>query len=136
MKEVFYTVTGVFGSAFTYFMGGSDALVVVLSVFLAVDWLMGIVVAMVFKNSTKTKSGGLNSTVGFKGLCRKFFILMLVGVAHQLDTIMGVQVLRGGVIVAFISNETISIIENAGLMGITIPKVLKEAIDILNEREV
>lgn len=136
MREVFYTVMTVIGSALSYFIGGVDTMFIVLCVFLLVDYISGIIVASVFKNSTKTDTGKLNSAVSFKGLCKKFFVVILVGVAHLLDVVLDTNFIRGGVVVAFISNEIISIIENAGLMGIPIPATLKKAIDILQDKEV
>lgn len=136
MREMFYTSMLAIGSALSYFIGGVDTMFVVLCVFLLVDYISGIIVASVFKKSTKTESGKLNSAVSFMGLCKKFFVIILVGVAHLLDVVLGTNFIRGGVVVAFISNETISIIENAGLMGIPIPCQLEKAIDILQDREV
>ena len=135
MREMFYTIMLSIGSALTYFIGGVDTMFVVLCVFLLVDYISGIIVALVFKNSVKTESGKLNSSVSFKGLCKKLFVLALVGVSHLLDIVLGTNFVRGGVMLAFISNETISIIENAGLMGIPIPAPLKKAIDVLQDRE-
>lgn len=135
MREMFYTIMLSIGSALSYFIGGVDTMFIILCVFLLVDYITGLIVAIVFKNSTKTESGKLNSAVSFKGLCKKFFVVVLVGVAHLLDVALGTNFIRGGVVVAFISNETISIVENAGLMGIPIPKPLRKAIDILQERE-
>lgn len=136
MREIFYTIMLTIGSAFSYFIGGADTMFVVLCVFLAIDYVSGIVVACVFKKSTKTQTGKLNSMVSFKGLCKKIFVVILVGVSHLLDVVLNTNFIRGGVIVGFISNETISIIENAGLMGIPIPAPLQKAIDILQDREV
>lgn len=136
MREMFYTVMMTIGSSLSYFFGGVDTMFIVLCVFLMIDYISGVIVASVFKNSTKTESGKLNSAVSFKGLCKKFFVVILVGVAHLLDVVLDTNFIRGGVVVAFISNETISIIENAGLMGIPIPAPLQKAIDILQDREV
>ena len=135
MREMFYTIMAGIGSALSYFIGGVDTMFVVLCVFLTVDYISGVIVAVVFKNSTKTETGKLNSSVSFKGLCKKIFVIVLAGVANFLDIALGTNFIRGGVIVAFISNEIISIIENAGLMGIPIPSVLRKSIDILQERE-
>ena len=135
MREMFYTIMLSVGSALSYFIGGVDTVFIVLCLFLLIDYISGVIVAVVFKNSTKTETGKLNSSVSFKGLCKKFFVIVLVGVAHLLDIALGTNFIRGGVIVAFISNETISIIENVGLMGIPIPSALRKAIDILQERE-
>ena len=135
MREKFYAIMAGVGSTLSYFIGGVDTMFIVLCVFLLVDYISGVIVALVFKNSTKTETGKLNSSVSFKGLCKKLFVVVLVGVAHLLDIALGTNFIRGGVVVAFISNETISIIENAGLMGIPIPNVLQKAIDVLQERE-
>lgn len=135
MRETFYTIMATVGSILSYFIGGVDTMFTVLCVLLLVDYISGIIVAVVFKNSTKTESGKVNSMVSFRGLCKKFFVVALVGVANLLDISLGTNFIRGGVVVAFISNETISIIENAGLMGIPIPNALKKAIDVLQERE-
>lgn len=135
MREFFYTCMLTIGSAISYFIGGVDTMFLVLCVFLAIDYISGIIVACVFKNSTKTESGKLNSSVSFKGLCKKIFVVILVGVSHLLDLVLCTDFIRGGVVTAFIANETISIIENAGLMGIPIPAPLKKAIDILTDKE-
>lgn len=135
MREMFYTIMLTIGSALSYFIGGVDTMFIVLCVFLVLDYISGIIVAGVFKKSAKTESGKLNSVVSFKGLCKKLFVVILVGMAHFLDIVLDTNFIRGGVVVAFISNETISIIENAGLMGIPIPGPLRKAIDILQDRE-
>ena len=135
MREMFYTIMMAIGSGLSYFFGGVDTMFIVLCVFLLIDYVSGLIVASVFKNSPKTETGKLNSSASFKGLCKKFFVVILVGVAHFLDMVLDTNFIRGGVIVVFISNETISMIENAGLMGIPVPNVLLKAIDILNERE-
>lgn len=135
MRDLYFTVMAIAGSALSYFFGGVDTMFIILCVFLGVDYISGIIVAMVFKKSTKTETGKLNSSVSFKGLLKKLFVICLVGVANLLDIALGTNFIRGGVIVAFISNETISIIENAGLMGIPIPVALQKAIEILSERE-
>lgn len=135
MSKVFFTITAILGSALSYFFGGVDTMFIILCVFLAVDYISGIIVASVFKASAKTETGKLNSSVSFRGLIKKVFVVCLVGVANLLDVALDTNFIRGGVIVAFVTNETISIIENAGLMGIPIPVVLRKAIEILSERE-
>lgn len=135
MREMFYTIMMCVGSVMSYFIGGVDTMFIVLCIFLLVDYISGVIVAAVFKNSSKTETGKLNSSVSFKGLCKKFFVLVIIGVANLLDIALGTNFIRGGVILTFISNETISIIENAGLMGIPIPMALRKGIDILQERE-
>jgi len=95
---------------------------------------MGLIVAGIFRNSPKTQSGALESRVGWKGLCRKCVTLLFVLVAYRLDIIIGVNYIRNAVIIGFVANELISIVENAGLMGIPLPPVLNSAIDILTKK--
>lgn len=135
MKETVCGILGVIGSAVVHYFGGIDTVLIVLCVFMALDYISGIVVATVFKKSPKTESGKVKSSASLKGLFKKLFMLLLVGVAHLLDIVLGINFIRSGLVIAFVANETISIIENAGLMGIPIPKVLRDAIEILNEQE-
>lgn len=99
-----------------------------------VDYVTGFLVAAVFNKSNKTKDGALDSRAGFKGLCRKGMILLIVLIAYRLDLVIGSNVIMTACIFGFIANETISIIENAGLMGIPIPGVIRRAIEILKDR--
>ena len=88
-------------------------------------------VAGVFHASPKSKDGALESRAGWKGLCRKGETLLIVLVACRLDAVMGSTFVRDAVVIGFICNETISIIENAGLLGIPLPAVLKKAVELL-----
>ena len=101
---------------------------------MAVDYITGLMVAGVFHKSPKSKNGALESRAGWKGLCRKGESLLVVLVACRLDGVMGSNFLRDMAVIGFIANETISIIENAGLMGVPVPKVLVEAVDVLKRR--
>ena len=96
--------------------------------------MTGLIVAGVFHTSEKTPNGALESTAGWKGLCRKGVTLLVVLVACRLDLVMGSNFIRDAVVIAFIANETISIIENAGLMGIPIPAVITKAIEVLKSK--
>ena len=133
MKHTICTILGMLGSIITGAFGGWDGAFITLLIFMAVDYLSGLAVALIFKNSPKTKSGGGSSRVGWKGLCRKGMILLIVLVAYRLDLVLGTEYIRDTVIIGFIANETISITENAGLMGVPLPKVITKAIDILND---
>ena len=114
--------------------GGWDAALQTLIICMAVDYITGLIVAGVFHASPKTKTGTLESRAGWKGLCRKGMSLLIVLVACRLDAVMGSSFVRDAVVIGFIANETLSIIENAGLMGVPIPKVLARAVDILKQR--
>ncbi len=135
MKETICTITGVLGAAIASFFGGWDAALTTLIIFMAADYITGLLVAGVFKKSEKTASGGLDSHIGWKGLCKKGVVLLFVLVAYRLDLTIGTNYIRNTVIIGFIANELISIVENAGLMGIPLPNVIKKAIEILQNRE-
>lgn len=134
--SILYSTVGVVGGFIAMAFGGwSDALVT-LMIFMSVDYVTGLIVAGIFKKSKKSESGALESRAGFKGLCRKGVALLIVLVAVRLDIVMQTTYIKDAVIIAFIANESISIIENAGLMGIPIPSVIAKAIDVLkNESE-
>lgn len=124
-------IGGMIGQAF----GGWDAAMTTLLVFMAIDYLSGLVVAGVFKASDKTESGSLNSIACWKGLFKKGMTLIIVLVAAQLDTVLGTAFVRDAVVIAYIVNETISIVENAGLMGLPIPDVIMSAIEQLQNKD-
>jgi toxin secretion/phage lysis holin len=134
MKEGFLTVCGVIGAAIASLFGGWDAALTTLVIFMAIDYVTGLIVAGVFQKSTKSEHGALESRAGWKGLCKKGVTLLIVLVACQLDKIIGSGFIRDAVVIAFIGNETISIVENAGLMGVPIPAVIIKAIEILNKK--
>lgn len=135
IKEKVCTAIGVIGSAIAGMFGGMDVALVTLLIFMVMDYATGLVVAGVFKNSNKTKNGALESNAGWKGLCKKGMCLVIVLVAVRLDLLMRTTYIRDGVCIAFIANEAISIVENAGLMGMTMPPVLVKAIDVLTNKE-
>ena len=133
MKTTICTALGVVGSVIASAFGGWDAAMTTLLIFMAVDYVTGLIVAGVFHTSPKTENGALESRAGWKGLCRKGVTLLIVLVACRLDMVMGSTFIRDAAIIAFIANETISIIENAGLMGVPIPTVVVKAIEVLKE---
>lgn len=134
MKSGICTAAGIVGSAIAALFGGWDEALVTLVFFMVIDYVSGLIVAGVFHASKKTESGTLESRAGWKGLCRKGVTLLFVLVAHRLDMAIGVDYIRNAVIIGFMANELISIVENAGLMGIPLPKVIQNAIDILTEK--
>lgn len=128
------TIVGAVGSFITGLFGGWDAAIVTLITFMAIDYITGLVVAGVFHKSGKSKNGALESHAGFKGLCKKGVTLLIIWVAVRLDITIGTTYIRDLVCFAFIANETISIIENAGLMGVPVPDVVIKAIDVLKSK--
>ena len=134
MKEGICTGIGVVGGVIASLFGGWDAALITLVIFMGIDYITGLIVAGVFHNSGKSENGTLESLAGWKGLCRKGVTLLVVLVACRLDLVMGSNFIRDAVVIAFIANETISIIENAGLMGIPIPAVITKAIEVLKNK--
>lgn len=134
MKKTICTILGAVGSAIASSFGGWDAGLATLMIFMAVDYVSGLAVAGVFHKSNKSDTGSLESGAGWKGLCRKCMTLLFVLVAYRIDLIIGVDYIRDAVIIAFIANELISLVENAGLMGVPLPDVITRAIDILQKK--
>ena len=134
LKTMICTGIGVVGSTVAVAFGGWDAAMITLISMMVIDYLTGVLVAAVFHNSPKTQNGTLESKAGWKGLCRKGVTLLIVLVAARLDIILGTGFIRDAVIIGYIANETISIIENAGLMGVPIPEAIKKAIEVLQQK--
>lgn len=134
MKEGICTGIGVIGGAIASIFGGWDSALITLLIFMGIDYISGLVVAGVFHNSKKTDAGTLESRAGFKGLCRKGMTLLFVLVGYRLDLVIGTNYIRDAVIIGFIANEAISIVENAGLMGVPLPAIITKAIDILTKQ--
>ena len=123
MKEFWYTIQFIFtvlGGWLGYFLGGCDGLLIALVAFAAIDYITGLMCAVSEKR--------LNSKIGFKGICRKVLIFTLVGVANIIDVqVIGTgSVLRTAVIFFYLSNEGVSLLENAAHLGLPIPKKLME----------
>ena len=132
MKEFWTIIQSLFfavGAWLGYFLGGCDGLLYALVVFVAVDYVTGVMCAVADKK--------LSSAVGFKGICRKVLIFLLVGLAHILDTqiLNETGILRTAVIFFFLSNDGLSILENAAHLGLPIPQALKDVLEQLHDRE-
>ena len=124
MQVVFAGIGGWLG----YFLGGCDGLIIALILFVVMDYITGIMCAIADKK--------LSSEVGFKGICRKVIIFMLVGIANIIDVevIKTGSVLRTAVIFFYLSNEGISLLENAGHLGLPIPEKLKLVLEQLHDK--
>lgn len=134
MKNMICTVFGIIGAAISSFFGGWSTGLATLLIFMGIDYLSGLIVAGVFHNSPKSDGGALESRAGWKGLVRKGMTLLIVLIGCRLDMLLGIMYIRDALVIAFILNELLSIIENAGLMGISIPKPLENAIELLREK--
>lgn len=131
MKEFWNSIQFVFtmvGGWLGYFLGGFDGLLYALVVFMAVDYITGVMCAVFDKK--------LSSAVGFRGIFRKVLILMIVGIANLLDVqVIGTgAVLRTAVIFFYLSNEGVSLLENAAHLGLPIPEKLKDILAQLHDR--
>lgn len=129
------TVMGAAGGVIAQFFGGWDSGLATLLMFMAIDYATGLIVAGVFHASPKSEGGALESRAGWKGLIRKGCTLLFVLIAARLDLVMGTTMIRDGVIIGFLLNELISIVENAGLMGIPLPAAMTNAIELLKKKE-
>ena len=135
MNYKIITAIGLAGSALATLFGGWDKFLQTLLLFMAVDWFTGgILLPAVFGKSPKSEKGTLESRAGWKGLCRKAMTLFYVLIAARLDALMGTDYLRDAVCIGFIANEALSIVENAGLMGLPLPERLKKSIDVLKTK--
>ena len=130
-KAAVMTGAALIGGTIGQVFGGMDAALITLLIFMAVDYLSGLVVAGVFQASDKTESGSLSSIACWQGLLKKGMTLVIVLVAARLDIVLGTAFVRDAVVIAYIVNETISIIENAGLMGLPVPDAIMSAIEQL-----
>lgn len=131
MKEFWNSIQLIFtgvGGWLGYFLGGCDGLLYALILFVAIDYLTGVMCAI---NDHK-----LSSEVGFRGICRKVLIFLLVGIANVLDTqVIGTgSVLRTAVIFFYISNEGVSLLENAARLGLPVPEAIKVVLEQLHEK--
>ena len=131
MKEIWtwiqLALTAV-GGAIGWFFGGMDGLIYALLVFVIADYITGVMCAITDKN--------LSSEVGFKGICKKVLIFVMVGIGHIMDTYLigNGEVLRTAVIFFYCSNEGVSMLENAGHLGLPIPAKLKDILEQLHDR--
>lgn len=129
------TILGLVGSFVVSLFGGFDIGMYILFGFMAFDWLTGIILAGVFKKSTKTEGGALSSKAGQIGLLRKGLTLAVIIMAHCFDLLIGQgNYFRDGALLAFIVNESVSIFENLGAMNVWIPPIIKKAIEILKDK--
>ena len=133
MKETICTVIGIITSFIISLCGGWSSEMTTLLIFMVVDYGTGLIVSGIFKKSRKSKNGGLDSKVGWKGLCKKCMIFLFVIIGARLDVELHMQIIKNAVITAFMVNELISIVENAGIMGLPIPTIITKTIDVLQK---
>jgi toxin secretion/phage lysis holin len=125
---------GAVGSFIAQSLGGWTSDMQTLIILMGIDIIMGLLIAALWKKSEKSTTGTLNSFSMAKGLVRKGVYLLIILVAYRLDKSLGTEYIRTAAIIAFIANELISIVENAGIMGVPIPNVITKAIEVLKQK--
>lgn len=129
----FIASIGIIGSFIANLFGGWNEAMTTLIIFMGLDLITGWILAGVFHKSKKTKTGTLSSKASLQGLLKKGMILLAILVAARLDIMLETTYIREAAIIAFVANETLSIIENMGLMGVPIPSILTKAIELLKK---
>ena len=130
VKAFLCMVFGAIAGGFVNLIGGWSEDLTTLLIFMGVDFVLGLLIAAFWKKS----NGALSSYSAWKGLCRKGVSLQIVLIAYRLDVTLGVDYIRTAVVLAFIANEGISILENVGIMGVKYPEALKKALDVLTNK--
>ena len=131
MKQSICTLFGLLGAAVSWAFGGWDTALAALVICMAVDYISGSMVALVFHKSPKSATGSYNSAYGLKGLCKKCLMLLFVLTAVQMDKLMGADYVRDAVCIGFCVNEVLSITENLGLAGVPLPQAVVKALEQL-----
>lgn len=134
IKNMVLGAVAVAGSFVANALGGWDAALKVLVAFMAADYITGVLVAALWQRSNKSETGALDSKAGFKGLCKKGMILLLVWLGVLLDNAMGAAYIRTAVVLFFIGNEGLSLLENLGLMGVPFPEALKNMLEAMQKK--
>jgi len=124
MENIFKTIVAVGGAAASYLFGGWSSLLTILLTFVVLDYVSGVAAA--------AKEGKLNSEIGAWGIAKKVGIFAIVAAAHMVDSALGdAHLFRDAAIFFFLANELLSVIENAGRIGVPIPPVLQQAVEVL-----
>ena len=127
-RDIFRYIVAIGGSLVTYLLGGWSALIKILVAFVVIDYVTGVLAAAI--------RGKLNSNIGLKGIAKKVFIFVIVACGHLVDGAMGTNnIVRDAAIYFYIANELLSILENAGEIGLPVPDMLKNAIERLKGKE-
>mgnify|MGYP000277707977 CR=1 FL=1 len=135
LKNIVSITTGTIVSLLINLIGKPTDDLIILIVLMIIDLIVGFLISAIWQKSNKTDSGKLSSTVMFKGITKKFFMLVIVVIAFQLDKLLVMNVIRHIVIISFIVEEILSIAENIAITGIKIPSIVTKALDVL-EKEV
>ena len=134
LKNIMLAACAAIGSYVANALGGWDSSLKLLIALMAADYITGFLLAMIWHRSNKSPTGALSSKAGFKGLCKKGAILLMVWVAVMLDGAIGSAYVRIAVILFFVGNEGLSLLENLGLMGVPYPSFLQRALEALRSK--
>lgn len=134
LKNTALLSMSIIGGAIAKTFGGWDAALRVLIVLMVADYVTGVLLALLWQRSNKSESGALDSKAGFQGLCRKGMILLLVWIGAELDHVTGAGAFRTMIVLFFIGNEGISLLENLGLMGVPYPAFLQRALEAMKQK--
>ena len=127
-QQILNGIVAFLGGALTFLFGGWSALLNLFFFVIVLDYISGLSAAII-------SGQGLSSAIGYKGLIKKFLIVCVIALSHQIDKVMGTDLIMYGSLYFFIANELISIIENYGRMGLPLPQRLKGVIKVLKEKE-
>lgn len=134
IKDIVFAATAAVGAVLANALGGWDALTQVLVGLMCADYLTGLMIAGIWKKSSKSETGRLSSDASFKGLLRKGMILLVVYIAVLLDKGIGTHYIRAAVVIFYIGNEGLSLLENLCVMGVPHPKFLEDVLQVLKEK--
>lgn len=135
MRNLFLTAGAAVGATLGWLLGDIDTPIKVLGAAMALDYVLGLCVAGLVHKSNKSATGGLSSRASIKGLAKKFGMVGMVILANLLDILAGTTVVRSGACFCLMANEALSIVENLGLLGVPIPSIIKNSIELLMEKE-
>lgn len=135
MRNLFLTAGASLGAILGWLLGDIDTPIKVLGAAMALDYVLGLCVAGLAHKSDKSATGGLSSRASIKGLAKKFGMVGMVILANLLDILAGTTVVRSGACFCLMANEALSIVENLGLLGVPIPSIIKNSIELLMEKE-
>lgn len=135
MRNLFLTLGATAGAILGWLLGDIDTPIKVLGATMALDYVLGLCVAGLVHKSDKSVTGGLSSKASIRGLAKKFGMVGMVILANLLDILAGTTVVRSGACCCLMANEALSITENLGLLGVPIPTIIKNSIELLMEKE-
>lgn len=133
-RETLSVICGSVGAFLGHLFGGFDMALRVALIFMCADWIVGVLVTLVFKSSSKTEDGKLSSKVMFTGLLKKGFMLVMILLGHNLDLLLGMQIIRLGICYYIIAMELTSLMESWSISGLAYPKIFDKILEVLETK--